>query len=80
MESNISVGDNLQIAGVQYVVKHIESCNDCCLNGSRVCGMLDPAITCGNKTHLGFKTIGFNPTFNQINKQSSKNKKQYIKH
>ena len=59
-KTNITTGDNLIIAGVQYEVKHIETCKDCCLNNSRICGLLDPSISCGEKTHLGFKTVGFN--------------------
>lgn len=70
---NIAIGDNLNIAGVQYEVQYISSCKDCCLCNTRQCVMLDPAISCGEKTHLGFKTIGYN--LNQIcNNNKNRNK------
>lgn len=69
---NVSIknGDQLQIMGVQYEVVHIESCNDCSLKNSRSCSMLDPAITCGEKTHLGFKPVGFNSKTITYNKHA----------
>ena len=74
-KSNIVIGDNLIIAGVQYEVKHIETCKDCCLNNSRICGLIDPSITCGEKTHLGFKTSGYD--INKIFEFTKNNRKQY---
>lgn len=75
---SIKVGDKLHIAGVDYEVQHILSCKDCCLCNTRQCVMLDPAITCGEKTHLGFKTIGYNlkPIFDRCinNRKQYKNK------
>lgn len=72
---SIKVNDILTIAGVQYEVKYIESCNDCCLCNTRQCSMLDPAISCGEKTHLGFKVKGFN--INKLFNQLTENQKKY---
>ena len=72
---SIKVGDILNIAGVQYEVQHISSCEDCCLCNTRQCSMLDPAITCGEKTYLGFKTVGYN--LKSIFDHCMNNRKQY---
>ena len=74
-KTNIKINDKLHIAGVDYEVQHILSCNDCCLCNTRQCSMLDPSITCGEKTHLGFKTIGYN--INKIYNNIKINRKQY---
>lgn len=72
MTTNITQGDVLQICGVAYRAKIISSCNDCCLSNTRACAMLDPAITCGEKSHIGFETIGFNPNPVSNNKNIEK--------
>lgn len=78
MENNsIKVGDNLIIAGVQYAIKHIETCKDCSLCNTRTCAMLDPAISCGEKTHLGFETVGFGKNIDTIYQFVKNNRKQY---
>lgn len=69
---NIKIGDNLQIAGVQYQVINVLSCKECCLFNTRSCGILDPAISCGSKTHLGFQPIGYKNNGYIKSKQKSK--------